>query len=85
MANISDVHSIIVSADSANLSAHTYNEIYGGTAGCTMTLNGLFVNIAAQSNLKIWVRSISGGTGCYLLGEKQDVLQGLSSTDYLGA
>jgi pantoate kinase len=84
MANISDVHSIIVPAQSPVFSAHTYNEIYGGSAGCTMVLNGVTVNVAAQSSIKIWVNSISGGTGCYLLGEKQNVLQGLTNGYYLG-
>lgn len=76
MANISDIHSVIVSANTPNLTAHTYNEIFGGSAGCTMTLNGTVVNVGATSNLKVWVRTISGGTGCYLLGENQNVLQG---------
>lgn len=76
MANISDIHSIIVSADSPVFSSHTYNEVYGGTAGCTVVLNGTTVDVAASSNIKIWVRNISGGTGCYLLGENQNVLQG---------
>lgn len=84
MANITDVHSIIVPAQTPNLSAHTYNEIYGGATGCTMTLNNVSVIVGAQSNIKIWVRTISGGTGCYLLGENQNVLQGMSSTNYLG-
>ncbi len=79
MANISDIHSIIVSANTPNLTAHTYNEIFGGSAGCTMTLNGTVVNVGATSNLKVWVRTISGGTGCYLLGENQNVLQGSTS------
>jgi len=76
MANISDIHSIIVPAQSPNFSAHSYSEIYGGTSGCSMVLNGVTVDVAATTNLKIWVRSISGGTGCYLLGENQDVYQG---------
>lgn len=76
MANISDIHSIIVPAQTPNFSAHTYSEIYGGTSGCSMVLNGVTIDVAASSNFKIWVRSISGGTGCYLLGEKQDVYQG---------
>jgi hypothetical protein len=84
MANITDVHSIIVSADAPNLTAHTYNEIYGGASGCTMVLNGVTVIMAAQSNIKIWVRTISGGSGCYLLGEKQNVLQGITNGYYLG-
>lgn len=78
MARINDIHSIIVPAQSPNFTAHTYNEIYGGAAGCTMILNGVSVSVGAQSNLAIWVRTISGGTGCYLLGENQNVYQGSS-------
>ena len=76
MANISDIHSIIVPADSPNLTAHTYSEIYGGTGGCTIVVNGVTINVADSSNIKLWIRSVSGGTGCYLLGENQNVLQG---------
>jgi hypothetical protein len=81
MANINDIHSIIVPANAPNFSAHTYTEIYGGTTGCTMTLNGVSVTMAAQSNIKIWVRTLSGGAGCYLLGENQNVFQG---SPYMG-
>lgn len=76
MANINDIHSIIVPAQSPNLTAHTYSEIYGGTGGCTIVVNGVTISVADSSSIKIWVRSVSGGTGCYLLGENQDVLQG---------
>ncbi len=76
MAKISDIHSIIVPAQSPIFSAHTYTEIYGGTSGCTMTVNGTTVNVASSSNISILVRTISGGTGCWLLGENKDVTQG---------
>ena len=76
MANINDIHSIIVPAEAPNLTAHTYTEIYGGTSGCTMTVNGVTVQVASCSNIKLWVKSISGGAGCYLLGENQNVFQG---------
>lgn len=79
MPNIDNIHSIIVPAQNANLTAHTYTEIYGGSAGCTMTLNGQSISIGAASSIDIWVRTISGGTGCFLLGENQDVFQGSSS------
>lgn len=84
MANINDIHSIIVPAQSANLTAHTYSEIYGGASGCTIVVNGVTVSMAAQSSIKLWVNSVSGGTGCYLLGEKQNVFQGLTNGYYLG-
>ena len=81
MAKINDVHSIIVPAETPDLSTHIYYEIYGGAAGCTATVNGILVNIGSSSNISIKVNSISGGTGCYLLGEKRDVFAG--GGDYL--
>ncbi len=78
MAKINDIHSIIVPAQSPNFTAHTYTEIYGGTSGCTITLNGVSVAVASSSNISVWVRSVGSGTGtgCYLLGENKDVLLG---------
>lgn len=76
MANINDIQSIIVSAASANLTAHTYTEVYGGSAGCTITINGTVVTMAASSSISVKVRSVSGGNGCYLLGENKDVYSG---------
>jgi hypothetical protein len=76
MAKINDIHSIIVPAEAPVFTAHTYTEIYGGTAGCTLVVNGTTVNVASSSNISIWVRSISGGVGCYLLGENNNVIQG---------
>jgi len=49
MALINDVHSVIVSATTPNFSAHSYTEIYGGNAGCTIVVNGLSVDIGAAS------------------------------------
>lgn len=79
MAKINDIHSIIVPAQTPILSAHTYTEIYGGSAGCTIVVNGTTISVGASSNLAIWIRTVSGGTGCYLLGENQDVIQGSPS------
>lgn len=76
MPRISDIHSIIVPAQNANLTAHTYSEIYGGTGGCTININGVIVQVADSTNIAVWVRSVSGGTGCYLLGENKNVLTG---------
>jgi hypothetical protein len=81
MAKISDIHSIIVPAQTPNLTAHTYTEVYGGSTGCSMVLNGTSVNVGAQSSISIWVRTISGGTGCYLLGDYKDVTQGSSTAN----
>jgi hypothetical protein len=63
-----DIHSIIVPVSSANFTAHTYTEIYAGT-DVAVVINGVLVNLAAASSIKIKIASISGGTGCYLLGE----------------
>jgi hypothetical protein len=35
-----------------------------------MNVNGVTVNVGSASNIALWIRTISGGTGCYLLGEK---------------
>ncbi len=79
MAKINDVHSIIVLATAPDFSAHTYTEIYGGSAGCTATVNGTAVDIGAASSLFININSISGGAGCFLLGNKSNVYQGYSN------
>lgn len=76
MAKINDIHSVIVPAQTPNLTAHTYTEVYGGSTGCSMVLNGTSITVGAQSNISIWVRTISGGTGCFLLGDFKDVTQG---------
>lgn len=76
MALINDVHSVIVSATTPNFSAHSYTEIYGGSAGCTIVVNGLSVDIGAASSITITVRTVSGGAGCYLLGVNKDVYLG---------
>jgi hypothetical protein len=58
------------------MTAHTYTEIYGGTGGCTIVINGVTINVAESSNIAINVRTVSGGTGCWLLGENKDVYLG---------
>jgi hypothetical protein len=81
MAKIYDVHSVIVDAAAPNLNAHCYTEIYGGQAGCTIVVNGTSILIGPSSSIFIGINSVSGGSGCYLLGSKKDVFEG--STDYL--
>lgn len=76
MGKINDIYSVIVPAQSANLTAHTYTEIYGGSVGCTMVLNGVTVSVGASSNIDVFVKTISGGTGCYLLGDDKNVYLG---------
>lgn len=81
MAKINDIHSILVPAQTPNLTAHTYSEVYGGTGGCAIVLNGVTMQIAESSNISIWVKTVSGGTGCYLLGENNNVLNGSPTYD----
>lgn len=76
MAKINDIHSVIVPAQSPNFTAHTYSEIYGGSVGCSIVINGTTVQVASSSNIAIWVRSVSGGTGCWLLGDNKNVILG---------
>jgi hypothetical protein len=76
MAKINDVHSVIVPANNANLTAHTYTELYGGQSGCSIVLNGLNMDMGAASSININVNSVSGGEGCYLLGVNKDVTLG---------
>lgn len=76
MPKLNDIHTVVVPALSANISAHTYTEIYGGSAGCSITVNGVVLAVGPSSNISIWIRSVSGGSGCFLLGENQDVIQG---------
>lgn len=66
---LNDIHSLIVPAASANFTAHSYTEIYVG-ADTTAIINNVPVTLAASSNIRLKVFQISGGTGCYLLGEK---------------
>jgi hypothetical protein len=81
MAKIYDVHSVIVDATTPNLSAHCYTEVYGGQSGCTININGTAISMGASSSLFIGIRSVSGGSGCYLLGSHKNVFDG--SEDYL--
>lgn len=75
MAHINDIHSIIVSAASANFSAHSYTQVFAGAAA-TPTINGVVVTMGASSLLNIKVKSISPTPNVYLMGENQNVIQG---------
>ena len=78
MPKFNNIYTIVVPAQSPVFSAHTYSEIYGGASGCTATINGTTMTIGGASSLSILVRTISGGTGCFLLGDNNDVYQGSS-------
>jgi len=79
MPKFNSIYTIVVPAQSPVFSAHTYSEVYGGSTGCSAIINGASMTIGASSTVSLLVRSISGGTGCFLLGDNNDVYQG--STD----
>ena len=71
-----DVYSVIVPAQTPNLTAHTYSTIYGGSSGCTARIKGVSVSVGAASSFDLTIRSISATTGCFLLGDNKDVYLG---------
>ena len=79
MAKINEVHSVIVPANTPNLTAHTYSEIYGGQSGCSIVVNGVSLSMGSSSSIFININSVSGGSGCYLLGVNKDVILGSTS------
>lgn len=82
MSKLNDVYTVIVPASLADLNAHVYTHVYGGGAGCSITLNGNAVTVAAGSRFDLRVNSVSGGSGCFLLGFNKDVVTG---SPYLGS
>lgn len=76
MAKIYDVHSVIVAVGDADFTSHAYTEIYGGSTGCSITINGTPISMGPSSSLFIAVRNVSGGSGCYLLGSHKHVFNG---------
>lgn len=67
--------SIIVSASSANFSAHTYYEIFA-SASATPVINGVSVTMPAGSSIRLNIKTLTNGTNCFLLGDKKDVFLG---------
>jgi hypothetical protein len=41
-----------------------------------MNVNGVTLSVGASSSVNIVVNSVSGGTGCFLLGERVNVFNG---------
>lgn len=63
---------IIVESTNADLTAHTYTQVYAGAAA-TPTINGTAVTMAAGSTIDIRVNSISATADVYVIGEKRAV------------
>jgi hypothetical protein len=55
------------SADTAN---YTYVQVYAGALG-TLTINGTPVTMAASSTIDIWIDTVVGVAGIYLIGFKK--------------
>ena len=70
MGKINDVQDFIVPAAEANLHQLIYKTIYGGSSGCTINVNGTTVQMGKESSIDIAVTSVSGGTGCFLAGNR---------------
>jgi hypothetical protein len=68
---LNDIHSIVVSAGSADFTAHTYTEVFANVAA-TPTINGVTIGLAAGQSIKLRVKSISATSNVYLLGETKD-------------
>lgn len=75
-----NIYSIIVSATTANFTAHTYNAVYAAQAA-TPTINGSVTQMAAGTTLPISVNSISATPNVFLLGENATVAMGGLSTN----
>jgi hypothetical protein len=81
MAKNNDVYSVIVPAQTPDFNKHIYSTIYGGSTGCSVTINGVAVSVGTSSSINIKIRTISGGNGCFLLGENKDVYLGSTSVN----
>jgi hypothetical protein len=68
------IHSIIVPAENPNMSAHTHTEIYGGSAGCNIVINGVTVSIGQSTNVA--VQEVLWWNWMLPLGENKDVFNG---------
>jgi len=82
MAKINEVHTVCHAVADADLSLYVYNEIYGGPTGCTITVNGYDIDMGGSSSIFVAINTVSNGAGCYILGVKQDVVNG---SPYLGS
>jgi surface protein len=65
-----NINNFIVPAQDAFLYQLVYNQVYGGLTGCTVNINGTTVQMGPNSTIDIIVKSISGGTGCSVSGDR---------------
>jgi surface protein len=70
MSTINGLNQFLVPAQDGFLYQLFYNTVYGGNTGCTININGTDVQMGPKSSINILVRSVSGGTGCFLGGDR---------------
>jgi surface protein len=70
MSNVNNFNQFLIPAQDANLYQLYYNKIDGGSVGCTIVVNGVTVQMGAASSIDINVNTVSGGTGCFLGGNR---------------
>ena len=73
MALNSNVDSFLVPAQFGNYYNIYYSRVTGGSTGCVININNVIVNVSKNSIIDILMSTVSGGTGCYLSGERPDV------------
>ena len=78
-----DINDFLVPAQDAYLYQLVYNQVNGGSTGCTVVVNGTTVQMGANSSIDILVRTISGGTGCLVSGNRPYVFGDSSQYKYV--
>lgn len=79
MPTTNGLNQFLVPAQDGFLYQLFYNKVYGGNTGCTIVINGTTVQMGATSSIDILVETISGGTGCFLSGDRPYVYGGDSN------
>jgi hypothetical protein len=74
MALNNKINDFVIPAESSSSYNLIYYGVYGGNTGCDININGVNVNMGSGSTIDILIKSVSGGTGCYLYGTYPDVL-----------
>lgn len=64
------MNKVIHLSTNADTAVYTYVQVYCGTAG-TVTINGTSVTMAASSTIDIFVNTIVGAAGIYVIGFKK--------------
>lgn len=79
MASNNDINNFIIPAQNANAYNLVYTSVDGGSTGCNININGVDVQMGSGSTIDILVRTVRGGTGCYLYGDYPDAYNGVNT------